>query len=151
MARDCAEKLRDHPKCRLRLRRLGSCRSAAAQAVADGDRPEKGCWEPRAARDFVRLGYDRKDKLTQWIAENSTVPAREYWDDQWVQTLVKPHAIAGIEPWATMLKAAPDEPVQKYRAEEISIVVLGGETQGAIRLISGSLSRAKTVLIDEWR
>lgn len=107
--------------------------------------------DPIVARDFVRLGYDRKDKLTQWFAENSTVPAREYWDDQWVQTLVKPHAIAGIEPWATMLKAAPDEPVQKYRAEEISIVVLGGETQGAIRLISGSLSRAKTVLIDEWR
>jgi hypothetical protein len=107
--------------------------------------------DPIVARDFVALGFDTKEKLAAYIAEQCTVPAREFWDDQWVQTLVKPHAVAGVEPWATYFKAAPDQPVPKFRAEEISIVVLGGETQNGIRLISGGLSRAKTVSIDDWR
>ena len=35
------------------------------------------------------------------------MPAREYWDDQWVQTLTHPLAVAGVEPFASKLKAAP--------------------------------------------
>ena len=50
-----------------------------------------------------------------------------------------------------MLKAAPDAMIAKYRAEDISIVVVGGETQGGFRMISGSFSRAKTVSVDDWR
>jgi len=101
--------------------------------------------------DFVKLGFGSKQKLIDWCAENSRVPAREYWDDPWVQTLIKPHAVAGVEPWATMFKAAPDAMITKYRAEDISIVVVGGETQGGFRMISGSFSRAKTVSVDDWR
>jgi len=107
--------------------------------------------DPIVAHDFVKLGFGSKQKLIDWCAENSRVPAREYWDDPWVQTLIKPHAVAGVEPWATMLKAAPEEMIAKYRAEDISIVVVGGETQGGFRMISGSFSRAKTVSVDDWR
>ena len=77
--------------------------------------------------------------------------AREYWDDQWVQTLIKPHAEAGVEPWASMLKAPPQEMVRKYRAEDISVVVMGGETQGAWKMVGGNFSRTKTVKVDDWR
>ena len=63
-------------------------------------------------------------------------------DSSDLQTLLKPHAVAGVEPWASMSKAAPDEMVRKYRPEDISIVVLGGETQAAWKLVSGTLSRA---------
>lgn len=107
--------------------------------------------DPIVAHDFVKLGFDTKDKLIAWLAENSTVPAREYWDDPWVQTLIKPHAVAGVEPWAGKLKAAPGELITKYRPEDISIVVVGGETQAGLRMISGSFSRAKTESVDEWR
>jgi hypothetical protein len=107
--------------------------------------------DPIVAHDFVKLGFGSKQKLIDWCAENSRVPAREYWDDPWVQTLIKPHAVAGVEPWATMLRAAPDEMIAKYRAEDISIVVVGGETQGGLRMISGSFSRARTVSVDDWR
>ena len=43
--------------------------------------------DPIVARLFVELGFDSKEKLIDWCAENARMPAREYWDDQWVQTL----------------------------------------------------------------
>ncbi len=107
--------------------------------------------DPIAARLFVELGYDSKEKLIDWIVENVTLPAREYWDDQWVQTLVRPLAVAGVEPYATNLKAGPDDELKVYRAEEINIVVTGGETQGAWKIFDASRLKDCTVSIDAWR
>ena len=59
--------------------------------------------------------------------------------------------MAGVEPWAGVLAAAPDAMVRKYRAEDISVVVMGGETQSAWKMVGGNFSRAKTVKIDDWR
>jgi hypothetical protein len=62
---------------------------------------------------------------------------------------MRPRAVAGVEPYASRFKAAPDELLKIFEATEINIVVAGGETQGAWKMISGSL-RA-TVSIDAWR
>ena len=107
--------------------------------------------DPSVARSFVELGFGTKEQLTTWCAQNAMMLAREYWDDPWVQTLIKPHADAGVQPWASMLAAQPDELIPKFRAEDISIVVLGGETQAIWKMVGGSFSRSKTVLIDDWR
>ncbi len=107
--------------------------------------------DPIVARLFTELGFDSKQKLIDWVAENVTIPAREYWDDQWVQTLVRPLAVAGVEPFATNLKAAPDDLLKMYRPEEINIVVTGGETQGAWRIYEGSRLKDCTISIDAWR
>ena len=107
--------------------------------------------DPIVARGFVDLGFTQKQQLIDWCAENSRVPACEFWDDPWTQTLLKPHAVAGVEPYASMLRAAPDEMIAKYRAQDISIVVIGGETQGAWKMVGGSFGRAKTVRVDDWR
>jgi hypothetical protein len=107
--------------------------------------------DPIAARGFVELGFDNKRKLTDWCAENARLPAREYWDNQWIQTLVRPHAVAGVEPYASRLKAKPDELVQMFRPEDINIVVAGGETQGAWKMFGGSLRRNAMVSVDAWR
>ena len=48
-----------------------------------------------------------------------------------------PHAVAGVEPYATRLKAAPDELISIFAPEDIKIVVTGGETQGAFKMFSG--------------
>ena len=45
--------------------------------------------DPIVARLFVDLGFDTKEKLIDWCAENARLPAREYWDDQWIQTLIR--------------------------------------------------------------
>ena len=52
--------------------------------------------DPIVARLFVERGMDTKQKLIDWCAENARLPAREYWDDQWVQTLLRPLAVAGV-------------------------------------------------------
>ena len=107
--------------------------------------------DPSVAHGFVERGFKTKQALIAWLAENARVTAREFWDDPWTTTLLKPHAVAGVEPWASMLKAAPDEMVRKYRAQDISVVVLGGESQAAWKMVGGNFARAKTVRIDDWR
>ena len=115
--------------------------------------------DPIVARGFQDLGYDKK-KLSAWCAENAKLTARDYWDDQWTQTLVHPLAVAGVEPYASRLKAKPDEMVQLFLPEDIKIVVTGGETQGAFKMFGGRYSgrgpgtfnkENPTVVIDAWR
>ena len=107
--------------------------------------------DPSAAREFVARGFATKRQLIDWIAANARVSAREFWDDPWTMTLLKPHAVAGVEPWASMWKADPATAVQKYRAQDISVVVLGGETQAAWKFVGGNFARAKIMKIDDWR
>ena len=105
--------------------------------------------DPVAARLFVELGFDTKEKLIEWCADNGRLTAREYWDNQWIQYLMRPRAVAGVEPYASKLKAPPDELIRIFEPSDIHIVVAGGETQGTWKMISGS--RRATVLIDKWR
>ena len=106
--------------------------------------------DPLAANKLVDYGFDTREKLVEWLAENSVRPAREYWDNQWMQTLVRPWAVLGQEPFATHMKAEPDDEIQTFRPQDISVVVVGGETGGTYKLIAGAL-RDSIVSIDEWR
>lgn len=105
--------------------------------------------DPIVARLFAGRGIHSKQDLIGWAAANSKLPARDYWDDQWVQTLIRPLAVAGVEPYATRLKAAPDEIIEAFEPGEINVVVVGGETQGAWKIFGASY--VKTVSVDEWR
>jgi hypothetical protein len=105
--------------------------------------------DPIVARLFVERGMDKKQKLIEWCAKNALLPAHEYWDDQWVQTLLRPLAAAGVEPYASRLKAAPDEIVEMFEPKEINIAVTGGEAQGAWKMFGARYER--TVSIDAWR
>jgi hypothetical protein len=98
-----------------------------------------------------RLEGAPKQQLSAWLGADAVVTARGYWDDPWVQTLIKPHAVAGVEPWASMWAAPPEQPVSKYRTQDISVVVLGGETQAAWKMVGGNFARAKIVKVDDWR
>jgi len=119
-------------------------------AAAEHNMPPLFVFDPIAARGFKEKGFDTQQKLAAWISENCRLPAREYWDNQWVQTLLKPLGVAGVEPYATRLKARPDEPISVFAPEDINIVVAGGETQGAWKMFAGSYRNA-TVSVDAWR
>jgi hypothetical protein len=127
--------------------------------TADHFSPPMIVMDPLVARGFHDLGFTKRS-LIEWCAENAQLPARDYWDDQWVTTLNRPLAVAGIEPYASRLKAAPDEPVRLYTPDNIKIIVTGGETQAAFKIFSGHCMRAAPGnflggspinLIDEWR
>jgi hypothetical protein len=105
--------------------------------------------DPIVARLFRDKGIDTKRKLIDWCAQNARLPAREYWDDQWVQTLLLPLAHAGVEPYAMRLKAKPDEIVSMFEADEINVVVVGGETQGAWKILG--VRHQATASVDAWR
>lgn len=106
--------------------------------------------DPLVARGFAELGYDKKQKLIDWCAEHARLPAREYWDNQWIQTIHRPRAVSGIEPYASRLKASPDEMIRIYEPEEIHVVVVGGETGATWKMIGGG-PRLTVVDIDPWR
>lgn len=106
--------------------------------------------DPITARQFIdRGGFDIKEKLIHWIYENARMPAGEYWDYQLIQNYIYPRATFGEEPWATLLKAAPDELIPMFREGDIHVVVVGGETNGYWRIMG--CNYAKTVSVDEWR
>jgi hypothetical protein len=106
--------------------------------------------DPIAARQFVdRGGFVEKKALIDWLYENARMPAGEYWDYQLVQNYIYPRATFGEEPWATWLKAAPDEPIPMFRREDIHVVVVGGETNGYWRIMGAGYQ--KTVSVDDWR
>ena len=106
--------------------------------------------DPIAARQFVdRGGFAKKDALLDWVHDNALMPAREYWDYQLVQNYIYPRATFGEEPWASRLRARPDEPIPMFRREDIHVVVVGGETNGYWRIMGCNYQ--KTVKVDDWR
>src|SRR5437588_231721 len=106
--------------------------------------------DPITARQFIdRGGFTKKDALIDWVYDNARMPAGEFWDYQLVQNYLYPRATFGEEPWATKLKAAPDEMIQVFKREDIHVVVVGGETNGYWRIMGATY--AKTVSVDDWR
>jgi len=115
--------------------------------------------DPLVARAFDEMGFSKRS-LIEWCAEHAKLPARQYWDNQWTTTLSKPQGLAGVEPYASRLKAAPDELVNLFTPDDIKIVVAGGETQGGFKMFSGRyLGRGPgtdnkgkpTIVVDDWR
>jgi hypothetical protein len=106
--------------------------------------------DPITARQFVDRGdFDTKEKLIQWIHDHATMPSGIYWDYQLIQNYVYPKALNGVEPYATMLKAADDELISIFPKESIHVVVVGGETNGYWRIMGCEYE--KSVSIDAWR
>ena len=66
-----------------------------------------------------------------------------------MQNYIYPRATFGEEPWASMLKAAPDELIPMFRREDIHLVVVGGETNGYWRIMGCTYQQTRSV--DEWR
>ena len=106
--------------------------------------------DPIAAHQFVgRGGFAKKGALIDWLHDTATLPASEYWDYQLIQNYVYPRATFGEEPFASKLRAAPDELVPMFRRDDIQVVVVGGETNGYWRIMSATYQ--KTASIDAWR
>jgi hypothetical protein len=106
--------------------------------------------DPITARQFIdRGGFTKKEALIDWLYDAARMPAGEYWDYQLVQNYLYPRATFGEEPWASKLKAPPDELIPMFRREDIHVVVVGGETNGYWRIMGATYQ--KTVSADEWR
>ena len=106
--------------------------------------------DPSAARLIAeREGFPTKESLADWIVENATKRAGQWWDHFTTELFARPLADQGIEPWATRAKAHPDERFRTFEPGTIEIVVVGGETNNAFATASGR--HFTTVSVDEWR
>jgi hypothetical protein len=106
--------------------------------------------DPITARQFIdRGGFTEKKKLIRWIHETAQLPAGRYWDLQLVQNYIYPRATYGEEPFASNLKAAPDQMIRIFPEGDINVVVVGGEANGYWQIMGATYR--KTVLIDAWR
>jgi hypothetical protein len=106
--------------------------------------------DPITAKDLKEdEGFETKEKLSEWLMKNGSMPASLYWarrhDD-----LKK--AKEGIEPFATWLKYPEDSfiPVSPFRAGmPIEIIVVGGETNAF--MMAGDFRHASSASVDKWR
>jgi len=106
--------------------------------------------DPSAARLLAeREGFATTESLVDWIAENATKRAGQWWDHFTSELFVRPLADQGVEPWATRAQAHPDERFTTFQREDIEVVVVGGETNAAIAAASGR--RSVTLSVDDWR
>jgi hypothetical protein len=106
--------------------------------------------DPIAAQQFIdRAGFDTKEKLVRWVHENGTMKAKEFWNNQSVINYVYPLATYGEEPWASLLKADPEEMIRIYPEEDIHVIVVGGGTNAYWRIMGAN--HRKTISIDAWR
>jgi hypothetical protein len=106
--------------------------------------------DPLTAQECIdRGGFTDKEKLIDWLYDNARLPASEYWDYQLIQNYIYPRATFGEEPWASKLKALPEELIPMFRREDIHVVVVGGETNPYWRIMGCNYQ--KTVSVDAWR
>jgi hypothetical protein len=106
--------------------------------------------DPSAARIMAeREGMASAEAILDWMHETATMPARRWWDHWGTEQRLKPLGEQGVEPWATRLRADPDELLTMFPREEMELVVVGGETNPVYAVASGLCPR--TVSVDEWR
>jgi hypothetical protein len=106
--------------------------------------------DPLAADRLVALGgFDTRSGLADWIAANATRPADELWQTFEGGNLLRPRAALGEEPWATHLAAPPDARIPLFEAENVHVLVAGGETFGTYRVFGAA--PVMTIVVDDWR
>ncbi len=106
--------------------------------------------DPTTAQQFIEIaGLTTKRAVIDWMYENGTMPAGEYWDYQLVQNYKYPRATFGEEPWASKIVSDPNQMIPIFNRDEINVVIVGGETNAYWRMVGASLQ--KQVSVDKWR
>jgi hypothetical protein len=115
--------------------------------------------DPIAAQEFYDRGFDTQQKLIDWIHENVKIPAQRYWDSYTARTFTREAAELGEEPFATYMRAAPDEMLPVFEPHQIHVLVVGGSSNGQWSSFNGEPLEMRfrrptdrhIVSIDEWR
>ena len=117
--------------------------------------------EPLLANDLAKTyGFETKEKLIQWLKENTFQTASEYWTI-YPSDLEK--AKAGVEPYASWLKfpegalvpvprfvlRKPPEIPTTIQPEPITLIVVGGETNSWY--FAGDFYYVASASVDKWR
>jgi hypothetical protein len=105
--------------------------------------------DPLTVDALVEQGYDTKEKLAQWLWDNSKVTAKDYKESFLAHVWLYPRALKGEEPYATWYKVSDDTMIPPWpKADDISLVVVGGQTNAFFQV--GNMNYGRSVSIDKW-
>ena len=133
------------------------------KAILGGQDPFEGSilvLDPLVARSFHDLGFDRKEKLIQWIHENVKIPAGFWWENFTTRNLMHELAEQDVEPWSTYASVPPEELIPVFEPDNVHIVVVGGSSNAQWSSFQGRTLDARfrnaptdpaTISIDRWR
>jgi hypothetical protein len=107
--------------------------------------------DPLIARDLKETeGFDTKEKLSQWLYENTLVSYSGFWDDELVISFTVALAKRGVEPFASRLEMPKDAMMPRYPdAKGINLIVLGGEANAFFQ--AGDFRYMSSASVDAWR
>ena len=97
--------------------------------------------DPLVAKDLVELGYETKEKLSEWLQKNATLTVRD------ARTMLFTGGAALRGPQAAGLK--DDDLIPRWPSTAlINVVVVGGQTNPYYQV--ANMSYSKSVSIDKW-
>jgi hypothetical protein len=105
--------------------------------------------DPLTVDALVEQGYDTKEKLAQWLWDNSKILAKDYKESFLAHVWLYPRALKGEEPYATWYKVSDDTMIPPWpKADDINLVVAGGQTNAFFQV--GNMNYGRSVSIDKW-
>jgi hypothetical protein len=107
--------------------------------------------DPMTARHLKELeGFQTPLDLSRWIAENITMTAKQFWNNDMIDMLVTPLALSCIQPYAAWKQLPDDDIIAPYhRPDKVNILVVGGETSPLWKV--SDFDYTTTVSVDKWR
>ncbi len=96
-------------------------------------------------------GFNSKEKLIDWIYNNTSVTVGDYWDNYYsVQNFILPNAKKGMEPYASWLKLPKDTKIPQFASpSRINVIAVGGETN--LFWQAGDFGYISSASVDKWR
>jgi hypothetical protein len=107
--------------------------------------------DPLVARNLKENeGFTTKQDFARFMSKNVKMTAGQYWKTDHIDMLVASEAYKGVEPYASWKKLPDDALIAPYhKPENISIVVVGGETSPLWKAADYNCSGSSPV--DKWR
>ena len=91
-------------------------------------------------------GFNSKEDLSKWFAQNVEKTVASYWGNGVVSTMWASMAIQGLEPYASQRKMPPDAMIKPF--QRVGIVVAGG---GQTTWFVTDFGVGRGELIDNWK
>jgi hypothetical protein len=93
-------------------------------------------------------GFNTKQDLATWLANNVEKTVGSYWGNGVVSTMWASMAIQGLEPYASQRKAPPESMMKPFQPRGIGVIVTGA---GQTTWFATDFGVGRGVLVDEWK
>jgi len=94
-------------------------------------------------------GFETKEQLGNWLADNVKKTVASYWGNGVVSTMYSSMAMQGLEPYASQRKQPPETLMNPLRRGSVGVVVTGGGIQTTWFVTDFGVGRGTRV--DDWR